>query len=381
MVNITYRHYKPGDENQLAEVFNRAFQMNGGSVIRTPKVVHWRYVKSPGFEAEQVQIAEDTDCKKIVGSVYANMVEYVPINGKEYFIADINDVACHPDYTGRGIAKTLMNMAIDYMKEKGCDFSLLDADYNGFPRKKIYLKLGYEDIYRADIFIQIPNVLKLMRNVPLIIPFGMPLLVNSYLPRFISRVRFKFNPILKGVSYEINHNRKHYDYMNAINAIKPKYYNGFVPYTKKRMKWARIQSPVRRFRPTYIVIKKNRKIIGGATITHQNIYAFKLGIKIRLGAIHELFIDKSVFKDKRELHLAYLFLLDKILKAATKRWISVLIYQVSPKDKDLQKALKAMNFFSFKGPAVMIKSFKGLEFPTTSEKPFFVPTYVNLGTP
>jgi GNAT superfamily N-acetyltransferase len=91
--------------------------MNGGSFVRTPKIVHWRYPKSPNFEPEQVQIAEDPNEDKIVGAIYANLVERVPLNNKEYLVADINDVSCHPEYTGRGIAKNLMKMAFDYMKE------------------------------------------------------------------------------------------------------------------------------------------------------------------------------------------------------------------------------------------------------------------------
>ena len=70
MLRIKYRHYEKGDEAQLADLFNRAFQMNGGGFVRTPKTVHWRYVQSPNFEPEQAQIALDADKHKIVGAVY-----------------------------------------------------------------------------------------------------------------------------------------------------------------------------------------------------------------------------------------------------------------------------------------------------------------------
>ena len=139
MVNITYRHYKPGDEQDLADLFNISFQQRGGGV-RTPKSWIWRYAQSPGFKAEMCQIAEDTDCNKIVGAVYANLIEKIPLDGKNYLIGDINDVSCHPDYTKRGIASNLMKRAIEYMEKEDCVFSILTASMNGFPRKKIYKK-------------------------------------------------------------------------------------------------------------------------------------------------------------------------------------------------------------------------------------------------
>ena len=67
MVNIIYRHYQKGDDEQLADLFNRAFQMNGFGFVRTPKNWKWRYFNSPGFEAEMIQIAEDIESNKIVG--------------------------------------------------------------------------------------------------------------------------------------------------------------------------------------------------------------------------------------------------------------------------------------------------------------------------
>ena len=94
MVNINYRHFKPGDEEQLADLFNRAFQMNGGGFVRTAKSWSWRYIDSPDFEPEQCHLAEDLDNGKIVGAIYSNLIEKIPINGREYLTGDINDVSC-----------------------------------------------------------------------------------------------------------------------------------------------------------------------------------------------------------------------------------------------------------------------------------------------
>lgn len=381
MVDIHYRYFEEGDEEQLADLFNRAFQMNGGGVIRTPRIVQWRYVQSPNFKPEQVQIAVDRENKKIVGSVYANMIETVPLNGRKYLFGDINDVACHPNYIKNNIARTLMENAIEFMKAEGCDFSLLTADYHGFPRKKLYLKLGYKDIDRSHVYLQFPQVMKLMKDLPLALSILPALMTNSYLPRMINRIRCKVNSYFKDISYEIINNDQHEKYMRAINKIMPKYYNGFVPYTKRRLEWARMSSPVNRFKPTYIFMKKRDEIVGGAVISHQNMYAFKFGVKLRLGTIHELYLDKSRFPDQRLLHLGYMYLLDKVLKAATRRSIPILIYQVNSRDISLRKAFSGMQFIGMMGGATMIKSLKEDVKLPKFKNPFFVPTYVSLGVP
>jgi predicted N-acetyltransferase YhbS len=138
MVNIIYRYYQEGDEEQLADLFNRAFQMNKIDIIRTKKSLLWRYLEAPYFEPEMIQIAEDKENKKIIGAVYAHPIEEINLNKKKYLVGDINDVSCHPDYVKLGIAKNLMKKALDYLKSKNCHISMLATKYNSFERERIY---------------------------------------------------------------------------------------------------------------------------------------------------------------------------------------------------------------------------------------------------
>ncbi|MCK4780796.1 MAG: GNAT family N-acetyltransferase, partial [Candidatus Lokiarchaeota archaeon] len=374
MVHIIFRHYREGDEKQLADLFNHAFKRS--VVIRSPTGWHWRYVKSPGFEPEMCQIAEDIDKKKIVGTILVNLVETRTIAKKKYLIGDINDVSTHPDYTKRGIATKLMENSIKFMKEKGCDFSMLSTGLRGFARSRIYQKFGYFDIVKEYYFVQIPNVIQLIRNFFGFVFFFPILFTISYLPRLLIRLRIKFKNFLKDFSYEINHNKKHFEYMNAINRISSKNYEGYPGYDQSKFNWARINVPANHNKPTYIVIKKGGKIVGGAVITHQNIYSFKFGIKIKFGIIHEIFIDEDKFNKKRDVHLAYVYLIDRIMKAATHRSISLLLYISSIKDYTLNKAFKGMNFLRFKSDVVMLKVLKeNLKIPQI-KKPLFLPTYL-----
>ena len=379
MTNIIYRHYRQGDEKQLADLFNLAFQRNG--VVRTPKTWHWRLVQSPGYEPEMCKIAEDIDKKKIVGCILVNLIEIIPIGQKKYLIGDINDVTTLPDYTKRGIATKLMEISIDYMKQKGCDYSILSAGSKGYARSRLYQKFGYFDIEKELLFFQIPNLIQIIRNINAFAILFPVFFTISYLPRFLNRIRIKFNRFFKNFSYEIIQNKKCFEYMDAINQINPKYYEGFPGYNISKFIWARIKVPAKRQKPTFIVIRESGKIIGGSVITHQNIYAHKFGLKVRLGVIHEIFLDKSIFTNSKNLYLGYIYLIDKILKAATRRPVGALIYKSTIKDKDLNQAFKGMNFIRIQDDVIMIKELKtNLKFPQI-KKPLFLPTYVSLGVP
>ncbi|MHA2390856.1 MAG: GNAT family N-acetyltransferase [Promethearchaeota archaeon] len=380
MTDIVFRHYEKGDEKQLATLFNLAFG-GGGGPVRTTKNWVWRYVQSPGFEPEMCHIAEDSDNKRIVGAVYANLLETVLINGKKYLIGDINDVSCHPDYRRQGIATNLMKRSIDYMIKKGCDFSILTAAYNGFAQRSIYLKLGYYDFERESHFVQFPNLFQLCRNI-----LGLGILFPvfftiSYIPRFITRMSIKRNLFFRDFSYEINNNINHLKYMEVMNQIIPKYYEGYPKYSKAKFLWARVKVPSKQREPTYILVKKGNMNIGGAVITYHNIYLSKLGFKIRIGNIHEIFVDKCKFNNQRDLYLGYKYLIDKVMKAATRRFFGVLMFEGTKNNYDLNKALKGMNFLKIQESVIMIKELKNhVKFPKI-RKPLFVPTYVSLGFP
>jgi ribosomal protein S18 acetylase RimI-like enzyme len=381
MVHIIYRHYQENDDSQLSDLFNRAFQMNGGGFLRTPKGLNWRYVQSPNFKPEMIQIAEDIDKKLIVGAVYVNLIENVILNGNSYLMGDINDVSCLPEYTQMGIATNLMQMALEYMKKRGCDLSILSADINGIAREKIYLKLGYRDFERGVISFGIPKARLLIKNFPIFIILIPLFLCYSYIPRFIIKIQLKFNSLMKALSYEILHNMNHNRYRDAANKILSKYYNGFPLYSEEKMLWARIQVPAKRHSPTYVLIYKDNRIIGGACITYKNMYAFKYGIKIRVGIIHEIFIEKEVFHSKTELYLGYKYLIDKINQAARERNIGGIFYNGSDRDYDLIRSFTFSSFLNFKAGMVMIKELKRNIKWLESSRPIYIPTYVSLGFP
>jgi ribosomal protein S18 acetylase RimI-like enzyme len=377
MEDIIFRHYKPGDEGQLADLFNQAFKRS--IVIRTPTNWHWRYVKSPKFEPEMCQVAEDIKKKKIVGAILVNLIEMRPFNQKTYLIGDINDVSTHPDYVNRGIASKLMENSVKYMNKKGCDFSMLSTGLKGVARSKIYKKFGYFDLERHCYFIQIPNSFSLLRSFFGFAFFYPAFFTISYLPRILSKLRIKIKKILKDFSYEINHNKNHNDYLDAINKISPKNYEGYPGYDYSKFKWARVEVPSNHNKPTYIIIRKSGKIVGGAVITHQNIRAWKYRLKLRIGILHEIFLDEDIFIRSKDISLGYMYLIDKIIRAANHRSLGVLLYASSLNAKYLNQAFKAMSFFKIQNDVIMVKELKhDIKFPKL-KKPLFIPTYLALG--
>ena len=381
MGSIVFRHYQDGDDNQLADLYNRSFQTNGAGLVRTPKNWNWRYVQSPNFEPEMIQIAEDIEKNKIVGSVHVSLVERVIIDDQILLNGEINDVVCHPEYMRQGIAKRLLENAIKYMTKKKCDISMLTADYSGFPRKKLYLREGYKDYDREKMFIQFPNVLNLIHDFYGFAFLAPAFLILSYIPRLLYRLIIKSQPFFDDVSYEIVRNKRHFKYMGALNRIISPQYVGFHPYTRKKYMWARINVPSKRHEPTYIIMKKNNEIIGGAAFNTANIYGFNYGLKFKVGIIHEIFLDKKKFADERNLHYGYTYLLDKLLKGATRRFAGGIIVFASSLDKSLHRALKAVKFLGFKGASVMIKILKKDLKIKTLTKPLYIPTHVSLSIP
>ncbi|MBY9004241.1 MAG: GNAT family N-acetyltransferase [Candidatus Lokiarchaeota archaeon] len=381
MGSIVFRHYRDGDDNQLADLYNRSFQANGPGLIRTPKNWNWRYAQSPDFEPEMIQIAEDIEKNIIVGSVHVSLVERVIIDDQILLNGEINDVACLPGYTRQGIAKRLLKNAIKYMKKKKCDISILTADYSGFPRKKLYLKEGYRDYDREKMFVQFPNILNLIHDFYGFAFLAPVFLILSYLPRLLYRLIVKSKPFFNDVSYEIIRNKSHFKYMDALNRIIRPYYVGFHPYTRKKYMWARINTPSKRYEPTYIILKKKNEIIGGASFNTANIYGFNYGLKFKIGIVHEIFLDKKKFTDERNLHFGYTYLLDKLLKGAKRRFAGGIIVFASSLDTSLHKALKAVKFLSFKGASVMIKILKKDLKIEKLTKPLYIPTHVSLSIP
>lgn len=381
METINYRNYKRGDETRLAILFMRAFQMNGKSFIRTKRSVKWRYIQSPNFEPEMIQIAEDKEKKRIVGAIYVNPIEKMRYSGKEYLVGHINDVSCDPEYTRQGIATHLMKMALNYMKQKGCDLAMLVTGSNSIARNKIYLKFGFRDVRPLYFYFNFPNPLSLINTIPHFLPLFPLFVLLSFIPRNIIKLAIKLNSFFSDISSEIYHGKGHIIYKNSINNIMPKYYEMYSKFSSRKLTWAKINVPYKREIPSYIFIKKNERILGGASLTHENFYISRLDLVLKIGIVHEIFINQNSFPSLKLSSLAFSYLLDKIMKAAIHKKLGILIYSGDSSNHILNNNFLKLGFLKLKGSVFMIKEFNESIDYTKLKKPLYLPTYLTSGHP
>ncbi|MHA1821005.1 MAG: GNAT family N-acetyltransferase [Promethearchaeota archaeon] len=392
---IIFRNFKEGDEEGLAVVFNRAFQQNGGSFLRTPNTFYWRYVRYPDYEPEIINLAEDTENNKIVGSVMGNVQEEF-FNGKKYLVGVVNDVSTLPGYGGKGIARNLVKMALNYFISKGADIASLGADPNGFPRSKIYIPLGFKDITKAVAIFYFTNFKTLIRQIPLIIPL-IPLIFPLRLPYYIKKLKYLSLYKKKKTKYiiEIKKNTATEEFRRRFNEVAPKIYDGVHIFSKEEWKWARIDVPIKMFRPIQIVIrdKGTKKIVAGAILTAQNIYASKFGIKIRLAPIKNFFVDYTFLKmgqkknehnqnNKiilKELKEIYELLYIGIISASIHKENAVTIGLFDKNDVLKIHCAKLMGFVPVVGGTHMMKDLKKRVEDLGIKKPIYVDPGENLG--
>jgi ribosomal protein S18 acetylase RimI-like enzyme len=381
METINYRNYKRGDEPGLALLFMRAFQMNGKSFIRTKRSIKWRYIQSPGFEPEMIQIAEDMEKKRIVGAIYVNPIEKMRCKGKEYLVGHINDVSCDPDYTRQGIATCLMKMAVKYMKQKGCDLAMLVTGSDSIARNKIYLKFGFQDVRPLNVYFNFPAPTRLIQMLPQFFPLFPLIILISLFPRSIIKIATKLNSFFKDVGFEICHGKGHIKYRQSINTIIPKYYDFNSKYTLKKLKWAKIDVPYEREIPSYVFIKKNTHIIGGASLTYEKFYFSQFHLILKIGIIHELYIDLERIPTRTLRILVYSYLLDKVMKAAIKRKLGIIIFSGDRKNHVLHSGLIRLGFLKLKASVLMVNDFDTKLDYQKLKKPIFLPTYLTSGHP
>lgn len=78
--------------------------------------------------------------RKVVGNLSLIPMEH---KGKRIFL--IANVAVHPEYRGRGIARMLTTTAIEYCRRKGIESAWLQVRQDNLPALRVYTQLGFEE--------------------------------------------------------------------------------------------------------------------------------------------------------------------------------------------------------------------------------------------
>jgi len=118
-------------------------------------------------------------------------------------------------------------------------------------------------------------------------------------------------------------------------------------------------------------------------------FIFIMGILMPLSFLHRKERD-GVSKAVKHMIIRYgiilalgllVILIDKLLKAATRRYIGVLLYNSCYSDIDLIKALKSMAFLKFGSGTIMMKKLNEEIKSLKPKKPIHLPTYITFSTP
>ncbi|MGI6149884.1 MAG: GNAT family N-acetyltransferase [Firmicutes bacterium] len=152
---IQYRHYASGDERQIVAAWNAALTKDP----ITPKRFRNLVLLDGNFDPEGLRLAFDGD--ELVGCVYA-VRRLMPMSGSDlepdngwipfFFVV--------PSHQRRGIGRTLMSQALEFLQEKGRkqvffasyapNYILPGIDINAYPGGRAFLEaMGFAKLYAA----------------------------------------------------------------------------------------------------------------------------------------------------------------------------------------------------------------------------------------
>jgi len=305
------------------------------------------------------------------------VIEEIYFKRKSYKIGSINDVAVLPKYRKFGIANELMKQALKFMNLQKCNLSSLVADPKGHARKKIYVPLGWQDFEKFQIFLK--TNLSLLKYFPIIFPFTPVVLFHEIHDHFklqrINKKLTKLNYEIKIIhSYENpSLSLKYSSTLRKIfNTASKQQFNGFNHFTKELWHHYR-EKPIREgMFPTYILIFKNKKLIGFGSFLRQWMYFEKFGFRIPLAIVREMIIDHSEISHMENLRDIYKFLILSMVKEAKERKCVVTLFTIASKNRYSNSILKKLHFNKINGGVFMINplDIKDTEkFPFTLKKP------------
>lgn len=168
------REFRDEDVPEIVSVFNNSFRTNLVYLKRDVESWKWRYLEYPNFKKDGVILAEEDG--RIVGCVIVTISHAVFDRRRRIGLVD--DVAVIPKFRRRGIARMMMENAIEFMRNEDCELSLLCTDPMGVARK-LYESLGYMDAHAFSVYFRPLSPVSILRENPFMFPLALPALAWS----------------------------------------------------------------------------------------------------------------------------------------------------------------------------------------------------------
>jgi ribosomal protein S18 acetylase RimI-like enzyme len=312
---------------EIVNVFNSAFSTNKGSILRDEKSWLWRYKERPDSEDDQIILAKFED--KIVGVIIVTFRE-IKINNENFKFGMIDDVATLPEFRKRGIAKKMLQEAVEFIQERKCDASALCADPKG-KAIKIYRSFNYQDSYYIQSFILPGHPFQLFKDIPIFTG----LFPVYYLWYFFVKNKKSLEKKLKIETLKEEEIKK---YTYAINS----FYSDFQIFKEEYLLWKHFKTPHKNI---LLYASEDEKIKGAISLIVQKCRFSKY--KIDVGYINEIFFEEE--------EIGYL-LFSKISEFARKEKIPILQCSVSFNNNKIFSFFKKLLAIKIGNGVFMVKN-------------------------
>lgn len=145
------RTFRQGDEIVLVHLFNRVYEDFAGFVPRTPEYWVWCCLSRPDVNEESIVIVNKEE--KIVG--YA-------VVGKS---GNIWELCYDPMYDGEVVVSKLLNWALDYLRNVGSDFVMLNAPVKDEVVRKVCQELDFAETPPSFMFVSVLDFSRLICEI------------------------------------------------------------------------------------------------------------------------------------------------------------------------------------------------------------------------
>ncbi|MHA1264412.1 MAG: GNAT family N-acetyltransferase [Candidatus Helarchaeota archaeon] len=333
-MEFVYRTFKDRDVSGILKNYMAAFCKSRFCQPSSRAFWEWKYgPKRPNYDPEGYQICEYKG--KIVGTIMTTL-RTMKFDNTIYKVAGIDDVATCPVLERRGIGKRLMENAIQFMKDRHVDLSILSADPRGHA-KKIYWRAGYQYTTYLSVGVKFLGIKNALSNftpgIPLALLFGLyghykSATQQHHFKKFESEFQIK----ILGENQEtfrklINRN---YNNLYSFHDFDEAYWN-----------WYHITRPPR-YGSKVIALKEGKKIVAGGVITKSYLMFLNTKKWYPLYLLTELFVDRPY--RKRGLGN---YLLSHLERLAAREKVAMLISQFHERHDTLRHLLRRRGFLCF----------------------------------
>jgi GNAT superfamily N-acetyltransferase len=121
--NIDYRFFLPGDEKGIIDLLKISFPGWEELKKNALPLWRWRYLEPP----IKPLIVVVTDGDKIAGVDHKNLLQ-LKIGDAIHLAAYSDNVAVHPDYRSRGIYKEMLNLSLNYRRDRCVTYSYYSTE-------------------------------------------------------------------------------------------------------------------------------------------------------------------------------------------------------------------------------------------------------------